>query len=445
MGAGAVPDEILANSFHIKLAALCFLDVRYVTIFQSNKIGQVNFMGYISEYMPSGCAISGILNKKGRRFTGERIMKSIALMRERSNGLGGGFAAYGIYPEFKDHYALHLIYSSDKGRADTEQFLQVNFIVDESGPIPTRPTRAIENSPLVWRYFVRVKPGKLEQKGRLPDAEDFIVSTVMEINEKIPGAFVMSSGKNMGVFKGVGYPEDIGEFYRLDEYKGYIWTAHGRFPTNTPGWWGGAHPFTLLNWSVVHNGEISSYGANMRCLKMFGYQCSLQTDTEAITYIFDLLVRRQGLSLETAVKVVAAPLWCEIERMDPDQRELLTAIRAVYGSLLVNGPFSIILATSEGMLALNDRIKLRPMTAAEKGDELYVASEEAAIREVCPYPDRVWMPDGGEAIIGKLDEPVKVVKPRLIRAAEPAKSGRLAGTVECMESVGSTTSAGLAK
>ena len=45
----------------------------------------------------------------------------------------------------------------------------------------------------------------------------------------------------MGVFKAVGYPEDVGDFYRLEDYKGYCWTAHGRYPTNTPGWWGGAH------------------------------------------------------------------------------------------------------------------------------------------------------------------------------------------------------------
>ena len=51
----------------------------------------------------------------------------------------------------------------------------------------------------------------------------------------------------MGVFKAVGYPEDVGAFYRLEEYAGYCWTAHGRYPTNTPGWWGGAHPFALLD------------------------------------------------------------------------------------------------------------------------------------------------------------------------------------------------------
>ena len=66
-----------------------------------------------------------------------------------------------------------------------------------------------------------------------------------------------------------------GEFYRLEEYEGYCWTAHGRYPTNTPGWWGGAHPFALLDYSVVHNGEISSYDANRRFIEMFGYKCTL--------------------------------------------------------------------------------------------------------------------------------------------------------------------------
>ena len=68
-----------------------------------------------------------------------------------------------------------------------------------------------------------------------------------------------------------------------EEYEGYSWTAHGRYPTNTPGWWGGAHPFTLLDYSIVHNGEISSYDANRRFIEMFGYKCNLQTDTEVIT------------------------------------------------------------------------------------------------------------------------------------------------------------------
>ena len=68
----------------------------------------------------------------------------------------------------------------------------------------------------------------------------------MCIRDRIKGAYVFSCGKNMGVFKAVGYPEDVGYFYRLEEYEAYSWTAHGRYPTNTPGWWGGAHPFACL-------------------------------------------------------------------------------------------------------------------------------------------------------------------------------------------------------
>ena len=51
--------------------------------------------------IPSGCAIAAIIDRKGNRINGSEIIKSIALMHDRSNGLGGGFAAYGIYPEHK--------------------------------------------------------------------------------------------------------------------------------------------------------------------------------------------------------------------------------------------------------------------------------------------------------------------------------------------------------
>jgi len=34
-----------------------------------------------------GCAISGIFSKSGKRISGEAIIKSIATMRDRSNGL----------------------------------------------------------------------------------------------------------------------------------------------------------------------------------------------------------------------------------------------------------------------------------------------------------------------------------------------------------------------
>ena len=349
----------------------------------------------------SGCAISGIFNRKGLRFSGEAIIKSIALMRERSNGLGGGFAAYGIYPQHSDAYACHIFYDHLKAREDVEHFFNKHFCITLAEEIPTRKLTAIGRPPLIWRYFIQADRQRLERSNLTED--EYVVQCVMRINAQYKGAFIASCGKNMGVFKGVAYPEEIGEFFRLEDYQAYLWTAHGRFPTNTPGWWGGAHPFTLLDWSIVHNGEISSYGANKRFLEMYGYQCSLMTDTEVITYLFDLLVRKKKLPMNLVVKALAAPLWSEIEQMEEKEAGQFKAIRAIYGSALLNGPFSIILGHRNGFLALNDRIKLRPLVVAEQQDVIYVASEESAIREICPQPSRLYFPRGGEAVIGELE------------------------------------------
>ncbi len=210
----------------------------------------------------------------------------------------------------------------------------------------------------------------------------------------------------MGVFKAVGYPEDVGEFYRLDEYEGYSWTAHGRYPTNTPGWWGGAHPFSMLDFSVVHNGEISSYDANRRFIEMFCYKCTLQTDTEVITYIVDYLVRKKGLTLDETASVIAAPFWSTIENKSEEEKNRLTYLRNAFSSLLITGPFSILLGFDGGLMALNDRLKLRSMVVGEKDDYTYIASEECAIRSMEPDVTKIWSPGGGEPVIVRVKEGV---------------------------------------
>ena len=114
--------------------------------------------------------------------------------------------------------------------------------------------------------------------------------------------------------------------------------------------------------------------------------------------------RRQGLTLEEVASVIAAPFWSTIARQSPEEQKRLTYLRTAFSSLLVTGPFSILLGFSGGMMALNDRLKLRSMVAAEKGDRVYVASEECAIRAIEPEPDRLWSPRGGEPVIVTLDK-----------------------------------------
>ena len=144
-----------------------------------------------------------MMDTSGKRFSGRDIIKAIANMHVRGNGLGGGMAVYGIYPDFADYYAFHIMFLSHKAQQDTETFLKDKFNMVKAEEVPTHPAHGIINPPAVWRYFLSVAGEKAD--GKSPD--DYVVDRVMEINTKIDDAFVFSSGKNMGVFKGVGYPE----------------------------------------------------------------------------------------------------------------------------------------------------------------------------------------------------------------------------------------------
>ena len=352
--------------------------------------------------IPSGCAISAVISREGHRMTGEKIVESMIPMHDRSNGLGGGFAAYGIYPEYRDYYAFHIFFDSRDTRKTCEALLKEGFEIVKAEHIPIRQIPEITDVPLIWRYFLAPMQSVLNRLQL--DAEEYVARIVTKINAELRGAYVFSSGKNMGTFKAVGYPEDVGRFYRLEEYEAYCWTAHGRYPTNTPGWWGGAHPFALLNYSIVHNGEISSYDTNRRFIEMFGYKCTLQTDTEVITYIADYLLRKQKLSLEELASVIAAPFWSTIDRKPPQEQEKLRYLRKVFSSLLITGPFSIVLGFEGGIMALNDRLKLRSMVVGEKDDKVYIASEESAIRVIEPDVENIYAPAGGEPVIVRVKE-----------------------------------------
>jgi glutamate synthase domain-containing protein 1 len=135
---------------------------------------------------------------------------------------------------------------------------------------------------------------------------------------------------------------------------------------------------------------------------MKGYACTMSTDTEVIAYAADFLMRRHDLPIDVAVKVMAPPLWAEIERMPSQEQALYRTLRQVYGGLLINGPFTVIVARHGEMIGLSDRIRLRPLVAATRGDVLYISSEEAPIRLVCPQLDRTWQPVGGEPVVGRL-------------------------------------------
>jgi glutamate synthase domain-containing protein 1 len=86
--------------------------------------------------------------------------------------------------------------------------------------------------------------------------------------------------------------------------------------------------------------------------------------------------------------------------------------------VILNGPFSVVVAHQGEMIGITDRIKLRPMAAGQRGEFLYLSSEEASIRLVSPKLDRFWNPRGGEPVIGRVGNR----KPVEIAAAAEAKN-----------------------
>jgi glutamate synthase domain-containing protein 1 len=356
-------------------------------------------------YMMGGCGIAGTIDVTGGKMSGEVISRMLTTMRERENGLGSGYSAYGLFPEeLKGHYCLQFFFDDEEAMCRVEEYLKDRGDIIKDERVPTHSVPSMRPPyPIVWRYFFQPDPQSTSYltKGQGPD--ECVVDTVMGINGRIPNAMCVSSGKDMAVFKGNGYSYEVAEFYELDRYSAQMWLSHSRFPTNTPGWWAGAHPISLLDWSVCHNGEITSYGVNKKLVEMHGYNCSLLTDTEVVTYLWDLLVRRHNLPPQVAAFALAPRYYDEIERMDPKSRALAEQLRITYKEAFLNGPFSILVGRGQPeitMVAMADRKKLRPLLFGRSPDDkrLFAASEECAVRIVEENAE-TWVGDPGSPMI----------------------------------------------
>ena len=347
----------------------------------------------------SACGVMGFINHDKTLTDGSVIRRAMANIHDRGNGLGGGFAAYGIYPQYADLYAMHIMYDDKSDASEVEEYLKAKLEVHQVQEIPIFEVPAIPSYPYFKRYFVS------PPAHRFPPVtdNDYMVSVVMHINVNIPHAFVISSGKNMGVFKGVGFPEDIADFFKLQEYRVISRNGAQSLSDQYPGWGWGASVFAVGLVDCAITAKFS-YGTNRRYLEMFGYTCTLQTDTEVVTYLIDLLVRRHDLSFEQAATIFAPPFWKDIDLMTPEEQNRYTQLRMIYGSAALNGPFAFLVGYADGLIGLNDRVKLRPLIVATKGQTTYMASEEASVREICPDLDRVWAPRAGRPVIARLNE-----------------------------------------
>jgi len=265
-----------------------------------------------------GCGVIGVVST--RPIEGKHIITPCSQMRNRGNGKGGGIAAAGVFPKYRDLYAIHVAFIDPKIRSALEKkYIEKHFDIteiEEQNNIDNYQDAGLDiKPPDVVRYFARVKPDILEKfmkksgiKDELKAEEEFIYQNSFKLNTEYYAredvkAFVLSHGKDLMILKGVGYAEEICKYYCLDKMKAHIWIGHQRYPTRGRVWHpGGAHPFTGLNEALVHNGDFANYHAVTEYLKQKNIYPLFITDTEVSALLFDLYTRVYNYPLEFTIE-----------------------------------------------------------------------------------------------------------------------------------------------
>lgn len=341
------------------------------------------------EYSPAGCGIFGILRKNGApKIIGKDVIRAIERVRYRGSDRGAGFAVFNFNSQ--NYYLLKIFY---RGKED-----EVRNLLEEEGIKVTEIVKESEFNDICSCSVMA-----------LADL-NYIKKKIRTLNFRLwkdKLGRIYSSGTSLRVFKGVGYPLDIAKQYNIEEIEGDMWLAHTRQPTNSPGYypyW--SHPFSSFNVAVVHNGDISSFGANVEYLISRGVQSFVGTDSEVIAFLFEELIY-EGLSVEEAINILINPSR-RTHPLDP-------VIEHTYRNVRLDGPFSVIIGYDSGedlyIIGISDRNKFRPMILGEDENYYYIASEENEIRELSPHA-RVWTLKPGEYFIASL-------KRGLIKAGRP--------------------------
>ena len=390
-----------------------------------------------------GCGVTGFACNIP--VSGRHIFEPSIQMHNRGNGKGGGIAAVGLKAEdlgvnqeiLENDYLYQIaLLNNEVQKQLEEEFIKPLFKIDNAERVKTVDDYRdipglVVKPPDVVRYFVRVRPEILKnflEKNSLQDldlrrAEDeFIYQTTYRINNKFYSslgekkAFVLSHGRNMLIFKIVGYAEQVVQYYQLEDLKAHVWIAHQRYPTKGKVWHpAGAHPFVGMDEALVHNGDFANYYAVTQYLKQRNIFPLFLTDTEVSVLLFDLLNRVYGYPLEYIIEAMAPTTELDFALLPPEKQKIYSAIHACHIHGSPDGPWFFIIARNEPyknyfqLIGITDTAMLRPQVFALYEGEVQIGlicSEKQAIdatlrslskedKRFCPVADQYWNARGG--------------------------------------------------
>ncbi|HOI39425.1 MAG TPA: glutamine amidotransferase [Methanobacterium sp.] len=285
------------------------------------------------------CGIAGVVFKDKKLHPVGKFMTHMLNALQHRGPDSAGFALYGGLGLKEHEYILNIEVKEKPGLLE-----EVKNRVDSAFPIKSE-----EIIPSVENYTIYRCKVALDSFSQLKPL-------IMDV-DKIDDVIVLNGAHSFEMIKDVGLVKDIAVRYKTEEKMGTHAIGHTRFSTESIVDRYHAHPFQtyiIPDITVVHNGQITNYWKIRDPLERKGHIFETNNDTECIVhYIADKL--SQDYSLEEALEQ-------SVKDMD--------------------GPFSYIVGTPNGVGIAKDQLGLRPGVMAENEEVFAVASEEVALREV---------------------------------------------------------------
>lgn len=285
------------------------------------------------------CGIAGVLYKdKKTHNVGESLTAMLESLQHRGPD-SAGFAIYGGLNLPENNYQLNI-----ELKNKPQLLNQVKTTLSQLSPIFSEELFESVDNCNVYRCEIQLEKYSMLQP-------------LIRNLDQIDDIQVINGSHSFEMIKDIGKVKDIAERYDVPKRVGTHGIGHTRFATESGIDRYHAHPYQSYitpDITVVHNGQITNYWKIRDPLERKGHQFVSLNDTECIVhYMADKL--SQGYKLEEALEEAVKDL---------------------------DGPFSILVGTPNGIGIAKDKLGLRPGVMAENDDVFAIASEEMSLQDV---------------------------------------------------------------
>jgi len=289
------------------------------------------------------CGIAGRIRHDGGAV-GADIVELAACMSHRGAD-STGFAVYG--PPRERGYVVRA-YLADRTDLDATLSALLDVTRDHDADFTADPTW---DSTSQQHVAVRLEVTDPQPLARWIDACD-----------ALPGVELQSVGRALEIVKDVGDARTVDAKHAISAMRGTHALSNMRLATESlvspiashPFW---ARPFPDV--CIVHNGQLTNYYRWRRRLTRAGYRFTTENDSELIA-VWNSVEMAAGASLADSLRRSLSEL---------------------------DGVFTYLLATPEGIGMAKDRWAIKPLAAVEQRGSVALATEEQALRSL--YVDEV--------------------------------------------------------